>query len=216
MQELLGSTASGMRTVLLPNPIDGTEIRRLAGSGEPRNEERMRFVAIGRLASQKGYDVLVRALGRASTELPEWELVILGDGPERPSLERLAAETGVGGRVEFRGYVDSPYAALASADVFVHAARWEGFGLVIAEALTLGVPVIATSCPGGPREILGDGRYGVLVEPDDPQGLAHALLALADDPAERSRLAVAGPARAAEYAPERVAERVLAICSSMQ
>ena len=133
---------------LLPNPIDAAEIRRLAMPSINRSR-RFRFCAIGRLMHQKGYDVLLDAVASAAPRLArDWEIVICGTGPLHERLQRDAARLGIADHVSFLGYVANPYPILASADAFVHPARWEGFGLVLAEALALGVPVVASSCPG--------------------------------------------------------------------
>jgi glycosyltransferase involved in cell wall biosynthesis len=207
----LGHRVRQDRIHVLPNPIDAVEIRRLA---EPAasSSNRLRFCAIGRLARQKGYDVLLEAAAKAAPSLGgNWELLVCGSGPLREALVRRSAELGLTDHVSFLGFVENPYPLLASADVFVHAARWEGFGLVLAEALTLGVPVIATACPGGPREILDDGRVGVLVPPEDPGALAAELVRIAEDTGRRGELASAGRARVADYAPEKIAARVVGL-----
>jgi len=199
---------------VLPNPIDAERIRHLAVP-KANHKKRLRLVAIGRLASQKGYDVLLRACAICGPELGDWELLVLGEGPLRPALETLVRSLRLEGRVTFLGYVGNPYPLLASADIFVHPARWEGFGLVVAEALALGAPVVATLCPGGPREILGDGNFGILVEPDDAGALAESLAALADNADQRRDLATAGPERARDYGPGRVAWRALELAQSI-
>lgn len=191
----------------VPNPIDVAEVRRLAEPAE--RGERPRFVSVGRLVHQKGVDVLLRAFARARPELAEdWELVVVGDGPRRRELERLADGLGLAGAVVFAGSLENPYPLMAGADVFVHTARWEGFGVVLTEALALGLPVVGSACPGGPREILGDGA-GVLVAPDDPEALAGELVRLARDPGLRSALGARGRVRVERYTADRVARRLL-------
>ena len=77
--------------------------------------------------------------------------MILGEGPRLGSLQALAAELGLAGSVAFPGFLENPHGVFARADVFVHGARWEGFGNVLVEALAAGTPVVATRCPGGPQ-----------------------------------------------------------------
>jgi glycosyltransferase involved in cell wall biosynthesis len=103
-------------------------------------------------------------------------LVLLGEGKQRPELQRLATELGVEEHVWMPGFVTNPYSYMARAAVFVLSSAWEGFGNVLVEALALGVPVVATDCPSGPREILQGGRYGALVPVGDSQALARAVL----------------------------------------
>jgi len=130
------------------------------------------LVAMGRLVDQKDFATLIRAVARLAVEC---RLVILGEGPARPRLEALAVELGIAERVDLPGYVDNPYPALRAADVFVLSSRWEGLPTVLIEALAFPVPIVATDCPSGPREILADGTWGRLVPPGDPVRLADAI-----------------------------------------
>jgi glycosyltransferase involved in cell wall biosynthesis len=205
--ETLGRRFDPARVVVLPNPVDVAEIRRLATPGA-RRSGRFRLCSVGRLASAKGFDVLVDALALADLHV-DWELLIVGGGPLRGDLERRVAARGLGDRIRFTGQLDNPYPVLASADIAVQASRWEGFGIAVVEALALGVPMVATSCPGGVGDVLDGGRFGLLVPPDDPAALAGALRRLVGDGELRGRLAETGPTRAATYAPAEVARRAL-------
>ena len=191
---------------VLPNPVDVSGIRAEASDRLPR-DGRFTFCVSGRLASQKGIDVLIRALALARDGLgQDWRCRILGEGELRGPLEALVASLGLEARVDFLGHLTDPYSVMAACDVFVHPARWEGFGLVVAEALALGLPVIATTCPGAPKEMLEGGELGWLVPPDDPSALARALLQAAQDDDQRKRFAESAPQALARYAPGRVAQ----------
>lgn len=144
-------------------------------------------LATGALAPQKGFATLLRAFARLP-EAPAARLVILGEGPDRPALERLAAELGLSSRVAFPGFVPNPYAWMSRADVFVLSSRWEGFGLVLAEALAAGCPVVSTDCPSGPSEILDRGRFGRLVPVGDADAMAEAILRTLAEPFDRDML----------------------------
>lgn len=195
------------RLVVIPNPVDGDEIRRLAAPPAPRSRG-LRLCSIGRLVTAKGFDVLIHAVSLARLG-DDWELIIVGDGPLRSDIERSVAERGLSGHVHLVGRLTNPYPLLASADLAVQASRWEGFGIAVLEALALGVPLIATACPGGVPEILDHGRFGVLVAPDDPEELAGAIRLVLDDEGLRTRLAERGPSRASAYAPSRVAQQLV-------
>jgi glycosyltransferase involved in cell wall biosynthesis len=132
----------------------------------------LRFCAIGRLSYQKGFDVLIRAFRQVEGH---WELDIYGGGSEHESLSALIVKYDLTDRVFLRGHTDAPLSAIDASDWFVLPSRFEGFGVVLVEAMARGVPVIASDCPHGPREILDDGRFGVLVPPDDADALAKAL-----------------------------------------
>jgi glycosyltransferase involved in cell wall biosynthesis len=162
------------------------------------------LLAVSRLASQKGVDVAVRALA----SLPgDTVLVVLGEGPERGRLESLARELGVDGRVFLPGRVPDVAAWLRRASVYVHAARWEGFGLGVLEAMLGALPVVATSA-GSLPELVADGETGLLVPPDDPAALALA----AARALERPELGDAGAERARlEFSVARMADRTVAL-----
>jgi len=154
--------------------------------------------AVSRLVPQKGIDVAVRAMAG-------WDngtLVVLGKGPEQGNLTSLARELDV--RLVLPGHLPDVAAVLRRADVFVHPARWEGFGLAVLEAMLCGLPVVATRVSSIP-EIVVDGETGVLVPPDDATALCEALQRVLANP---GRLGEAGRRRAhAEFSVERMAQQ---------
>ena len=162
------------------------------------------LLTVGRLTRQKGIDVAVRALA----SLPDdTVLVVLGEGPERSELERLARSLDVGGRLFLLGRVPDVAAWLRRATVLVHPARWEGFGLAVLEAMLAGLPVVATNVSSLP-ELVVAGKTGLLVHPDDASALAgavgHAL--------GRTDLGAAGRERAQrEFAVARMADRTVQV-----
>ena len=158
------------------------------------------LLAISRLVPQKGLDVAVRALARVREEEPRAVLVVLGEGPERARL--------AGDGVYLPGRVGDVSDWLARAELLVHPARWEGFGLAMLEAMLAAKPVVATRVSSIP-EIVVDGETGLLVPPDDPEALAAAILLLLRDP---GRLGEAGLARArGEFSVELMSRRTLAV-----
>jgi len=133
------------------------------------------IAALGRLHVNKGFDRLLEAMALLRDEGISATLRIAGDGPERAALTAQAAHLGLGPeRVIFSGWVDPVDPFLAQADVFVLPSRVEPFGLVVAEAMAAGVPVIASHIDG-PQAILGAGQFGLMVPPEDPTALAVAL-----------------------------------------
>ena len=155
--------------------------------------------AVARLEPQKGLDLAIEALAGIDATL-----VVLGVGPEQARLEELAREHSV--RLMLPGRVGDVAAVLRRADVLVHPARWEGFGLALLEAMLCALPVVATRVSSIP-EIVADGETGLLVPPDDPSALAAALSRVLADPGE---LGDAGLRRArAEFSVAKMAERTL-------
>jgi glycosyltransferase involved in cell wall biosynthesis len=160
------------------------------------------LLAICRLEPQKGVDVAIRAL----REVPDAHLVVLGEGPQRPELERMADE-----RVHLLGRVPDVAAWLRRATALVHPARWEGFGLALLEAMLASLPVVASRVSSIP-EVVADGVTGLLVPPDDPAALAAAVNLVLADPGAYGE---AGRARAlAEFSVARMADRTLAVYES--
>jgi len=164
------------------------------------------LLAVCRLEPQKGVDVAVRALPRLRRVEPAAELVVLGEGPERERLESLARELDV--PVHLLGRVPDVAAWLRRADVLVHPARWEGFGLALLEAMLAELPVVATAVSSIP-EIVADEETGLLVPPDDPTALADALARVL---ADSGTFGAAGLKRArAEFSVGRMADATLAV-----
>ena len=130
------------------------------------------LLAVCRLERQKGIDVAIRALAELRHDVPQAELVVLGEGPERAYLETLARELGV--PVHLLGRVPDVAAWLGRAEVLVHPVRWEGFGLAVLEAMLAGLPVVATRVSSLP-ELVVDGETGILVQPDNAGDLADGL-----------------------------------------
>ena len=161
------------------------------------------ILAAGRLVPLKNYPLLLRAVTLVLRE-QEVELYILGDGPEREPIERLAAALGISAHMHLLGFQPNPYPYLAQADLFALSSDHEGFGNVLVEAMALGVPVVATDCPYGPREILAGGQYGLLVPPGDERALAAGLLSLLRSPDARSRFSVEGRRRAEDFSIQKI------------
>jgi len=133
------------------------------------------FINVGRLTEQKGQDTLIQSFAQAN--MPDAHLIIIGEGKQRKKLESLCIELGVEKKVHLIGTRKNIFPLLAASDCFVLSSRWEGFGLVLVEALAVGMPIISTNCLSGPAEILKtkDGFFGELTAVDDYQELAQAM-----------------------------------------
>ena len=161
-----------------------------------------RIITAGTLKPQKNQRLLIDAFARLRSHRRA-KLIIVGDGPLRAELEEHSDRSGVGADVIFTGYAPKPSEYLASADLFVLSSDFEGFGNVLVEAMRLGVPVVSTDCPSGPREILDGGRFGRLVPCGDAEALAQAMEASLDDPATADAL----KARAEELSGQKSIDR---------
>ncbi len=175
---------SGKITVI-PNPVNTRMIKLLAsepvthewfGPGQPPV-----VAAIGELGGSKDYDTLLRAFAILRSERPA-RLFIMGEGKGRARLQGLLAELHLEQDVELFGFTSNPFAFLARSSLFVLSSRYEGFGMVLLEALTLGVPSVSTDCPFGPRDILENGKFGALVPVGDSAAMAAQMARTLDDP----------------------------------
>ena len=166
------------------------------------------LVAVGRLAPEKGFDVLLRAFPRVQSEIPDARLLLAGAGPERRRLEARAAGSPA---ITFAGHAAQADAFLRSADVVVLPSRREGQGIVALEAMAARKPVVASRV-GGLVETIVEKETGLLVPPDDPPALALALASLLKDAARRDAMGNAGRRRVEQnYAAPRMAQQTAAI-----
>lgn len=176
----------------------------------PLPEDARILLSVGRLAEQKGVDVAVRALARIREREPAAVLVVLGEGPERARLKAMSGEG-----VYLPGRVGDVASWYRRAEVLVHPARWEGFGLALLEAMLAGKPVVATDVSSAP-EIVAGGETGLLVPPDEPAALAEAVLELLADPARAAAMGEAGLARAQnEFSVAKMADRTAALYAAV-
>lgn len=154
---------------------------------------------VGRLSREKGADIMLRALAAAGSE---WQLAVVGDGPERHMLEALAAELGIAKRVRWCGLVPDAGTLLAAFDVFALSSRTEGTPIVLLEAMAAGVPIVASRV-GGVPDVVRD-TEAELVPPEDPGAIAAALALVATAPERTlSRVEAARARVILEYAPAR-------------
>ncbi|TVP61321.1 MAG: glycosyltransferase [Nodularia sp. (in: Bacteria)] len=135
------------------------------------------IVSVGRLHPQKSFETLIEALALLQSK-HSIKLIILGIGGEEKNLKKLALELGISDKVDFVGFRNNPCPFIRNAKVFVLSSIWEGFGNVLVEALSVGTPIVSTDCPGGPRIILKDGKYGTLVKIKDPEAMSKAIAEL--------------------------------------
>lgn len=161
------------------------------------------IVCVGRLTRQKGYDILLTAFAEVARQRPDWNLIIFGDGEERQNLERQRDVLGLKDRASFAGITDAPLERLAEGGIFAMPSRYEGFPIVLLEAMACGLPCVSFDCPG-PDALLVNKVNGLLCAPGDTQALSRSILRLIDDPDLRVRFGKAAAATAAGYTADRV------------
>jgi len=155
-----------------------------------------------RLSPEKRLDLLLKAFSIIRKEV-ESALVIVGNGPDLERLKSMARSLGISDSIFFLGEKKNVFPYIFRSDIYVHTCLFEGFGYNIIEAMACGTPVVATDCPYGPAEII-DGRYGVLVPPDDPVKLAKTIISLLRDRTRLMELSNLGIQRALEFPVEKM------------
>ena len=198
------------RIQVIYNSLDLDDIQRKAA--EPvehpwfaRNDVPV-ILAVGRMYRQKDYPVLLDAFAKLRARR-EVRLLILGEGEERANLEEQVKRLGLTRDVDMPGFAPNPFAYMARANLLALSSEWEGFAIVLTEALACGTPVVSTDCPSGPREILADGKFGRLVPVGDADALANAMEQTLDSPSSRDLLL----GRAQDFSVERVADAYLGV-----
>ena len=175
---------------------NGVDLGRFSGAGPQSSTAEVLIGSVGRLVAVKNYPLLLRALAALPIS-PPWRLVLVGDGPERASLESLAGELGIRERVEFLGHRDDVPPLLQRMTVFVLPSVSEGLSNTLLEAMAAGAAIVASDV-GGNREIVEHEASGLLFESDDLEGLSAALSRLISDPTLRKRLSDTAAARVRE------------------
>jgi glycosyltransferase involved in cell wall biosynthesis len=178
----------------IPNPVDADEIRALSEGPSPFAGPGPHFLGAGRLAAQKGFDLMIEAFARLAKRLPDAQLWVLGEGEGRVALEEQAERLGLASRVHVVGHVPNPYVWMRHASAFVLSSRYEGLPNVVLEAMAMEVPVLATRC-GGMEAFAKDGEDALLVDAGSADALARGILRLANDAELRRRLASAARSR---------------------
>ncbi len=155
-------------------------------------------ITVGRHVEQKDHETLLRAFAIVRKQMMA-KLILVGQGPRRNELDVLCRNLCIEDCVLFAGWQQNPFAWMSRADLFVLSSRFEGFGNVLVEAMACGLPVISTDCPSGPREIVCDGRAGLLVPVGDANALASAMLSVFQNHALKKRLTEESRVRARAF-----------------
>lgn len=202
--ELFGD---GFAAEVLYNTVDDAQIKSFAAEPLPSGEElpAMTVLSLGRLAEQKNYLRLLRVHKRLIDEGIRHNVWILGEGPERKSLERYIEENKLGDTVKLKGFKDNPYPYVRRADLLVCSSDYEGLSTFVTEGLVLGKPIVTTDC-NGMRELLGDSEFGLITELSD-DGLYRGMKKMLTDKTLRSRYEQKAAERGQDFSARRLAEK---------
>jgi glycosyltransferase involved in cell wall biosynthesis len=195
--ELLGP---GARVVCIPNGVPDV------GGARSFNDSKI-VIAAGRLTPQKGFDRLLPAWAQVAPKHPDWELRIFGGGKLRRRLERRIGELGIGGSARLMGYTDALPEEMAKAAFYVMSSRFEGFPMVLLEAMGCGLPIVSFDCPNGPRDLITHGKDGFLVADGDIDGLAAAMAEMIELGDARRSFGNAALAKSREYEMPAISRR---------
>lgn len=193
----------------VPNPV--RSVAQAGSPSPPQNfsvpSDRNWFVAVGRLSHEKGVDRLISGFAQIAEQCPAWNLMIIGDGPEKSKLQDAVENHRVRDRVLFPGWIESPWSTIPKSSIAVLPSRYEGFPNALLEAMSHGLAPIAFDCESGPSEIITHNKDGLLVSQDDVAALAAVMQSLANDDTQRTRLATAALSVNDRFSPERVYAR---------
>ena len=163
-----------------------------------------KVIAVGKQGYQKGYDQLLSAWGIVCKENSDWELEIYGKIEPKENLQELATQLGIQNRVSFYPPTSSIEEKYLEASIYVMSSRFEGFGMVLIEAMSCGLPCISFDCPHGPKDIIQTGEDGIIVANYDIKGLAEALIELINDETTRKRMGANARENVRRYLPESI------------
>lgn len=167
-------------------------------------------ISVGRYDRQKGFDLLIDAWALVASRYPEWQLRIVGPG-ENALYQHQADRLGLSGKVICQGVSDNVYEEMAQASLYVLSSRYEGFGLVLIEAMAVGLPCVAFACPAGPRDIITDYQDGILVEKENVSKLAESICYLIEHDKERQEYAVQAKINSERYRVENIMQKWIAL-----
>ena len=191
---------SGLRKVFcIPNMVSISPI-------PYHGENSKRIVSVGRLTSQKGYDLLLQSIARIADKMGDFYIDIYGEGEDRPALEAQCRRLGLNERVHFPGYCADIETVYAGSAFYVMSSRFEGFPMVLLEAASSGLPIVSFDCPEGPAILLRNGG-GILVERENVTALGQAILTMIQNPALRNKSHNESSAIIEPYQPEQIGKQ---------
>lgn len=217
-RQVVGKGLDNLKTTILPNPYPFVRFKTFAKESVDHSwfgtEGLPIIISSGRLCEQKGFDTLLKAFALLQEELP-CRLMILGEGPDRKKLERLIKKLNLSQSVNLPGRVSNPWKYVARSDLFVLASRWEGWPSALMEAMSFGVPVITTDCPGDGKKMIENGVNGIIVPTDQVEALANSMLKILSHKTESIRMSEKAKTSVMQYDYTLVSKKYLDFANSV-
>lgn len=204
------------RIAVIPNPVDMASVAELSKKEPFTALPRDYLIHVGRLnVKTKAHDILLNAFKKLHTFHPDLKLILVGDGPDKRQIQAMINDLDLAELVILAGWQDNVYPLMARAKALVLCSRYEGWPNVLVEAMACGCPVVATDCQTGPREIMGDHKYGLLVPVDDPEALVHSMQMLLTDESCRAYFQEQARKRAQDFDLEQIGPKYVRLLQSM-
>lgn len=166
-----------------------------------------RAIAVGRLDAQKGFDMLINAWAQKKEYLVDWTLDIFGKGEWESMLKEQIFKHGLQNNIFLKGVSNNVHQEFSNSSIFLFPSRYEGFALVMMEAMNCGLPVISFDCPHGPSEIIEDGKTGFLIAANDITAFSKAMVQLSSDEILRYKMGKASKAKSSEFSKETIMQQ---------
>ncbi len=173
--------------------------------------EQIKLLAIGRMVSQKGFDLLMHSLKELEKIDRKWKITIIGSGPEENKIKELAKQLQIDSKTKFLPHSEKLEGYYMNADIYVMTSRFEGLPLVLIEAQSFGLPCVSFDCPTGPREVITHGENGLLVEVGNTKKMAQELFRVARSKELYASCSKSAKETSKKYSPNEVTDKWLEI-----
>ena len=204
------------RIAVIPNPVDTASVAELSKKETSVALPDDYLIHVGRLnVKTKAHDTLLNAYKKINSFHPDLKLILVGDGLDKEQIEAMIKDLDLSESVILAGWQENVYAFMARAKALVLCSRYEGWPNVLVEAMACGCPVIATDCQTGPREILSNSEYGLLVPVDDLEALTHSMQKLLTDESRRVYFQEQGRKRAQDFDLEQIGPKYVRLLQSI-
>ncbi len=204
------------RIAVIPNPVEIASVGKMSKKELSIAWSGDYLLHVGRLnVKTKAHDILLNAFKKLHSFHPDLKLILVGDGPDKEQIKAMIKNMDLAESVILAGWQENIFAFMARAKALVLCSRHEGWPNVLVEAMACGCPVIATDCQTGPREILGDNEYGLLVPVDDPEALAHSVEKLLTDKSCRTHFQAQSRLRAQDFDLEQIGSKYVRLLQSI-